>query len=323
VKRPAASEADLVAALRARSRSPHAPEPPRAHPVVTWVAGRAARAAGGRRTPHLCGGSDTDKTRYEYAEGPAFLETIGPWLPPSPMAGHAVLDVGCGWGGKAVYVAEILRPERVEGFDLPGVFDPQVPLRFATERGVSGCGFRTGFAEAIPYADAEFDLLVCEDVLEHVESPRKVLTECHRVLRPGGLLVALFPSFRMLDAHHLDRAVTWPGLQYLFSMKTWAAGLNAYLIDHPDAAFEPFSEAIATSFHRCVTRDLNGMGLQQFAAIADESGLERRHLGLIARPTPENGRSRFLKSLYRTLCRVPGLDEVLAQRVIFVGRRPA
>ena len=321
MKRPGASAAELVEALRARSRSPHAPEPPRAHPVVTWVARRAARSAAGRRTPHLCGGVDVEKTRYEYAEGPAFVEMLAGWLP-SPTTGLAVLDVGCGWGGKAVYVAETLRPARVEGFDLPGVFDPQVPLRFAAERGVVGCGFRTGYAEAVPYGDAEFDLLFCEDVLEHVDDPRKVLAECRRVLRPGGLLVALFPSFRMLDAHHLDRAVNWPGLHYLLSMKTWAAGLNAYLLENPEAAFEPFPEAVATPFHRCVTRDLNGMGLRRFAAVADESGLERRHLGLIPRPTPDNGRSRFLKRAYRALCRVPGLDEVLAQRVLYVGRRP-
>jgi SAM-dependent methyltransferase len=222
-----------------------------------------------------------------------------------------------------VNVAETLRPERVEGFDLPGVFDPQVPSRFAAERGVAGCGFRTGYAEAIPYGSAEFDLLLCEDVLEHVDDPEQVLAECRRVLRPGGLLIALFPSFRMLDAHHLDRAISWPGLHYLLSMRTWAAGLNAFLLEHPEAGFEPFSEAVATRFHGCVTRDLNGMGLRQFAVIAEASRFERRHLGLIHRPTPDNGRSPLLKLAYRTLCRVPGLDEVLAQRVVFVGRKAA
>jgi 2-polyprenyl-3-methyl-5-hydroxy-6-metoxy-1,4-benzoquinol methylase len=317
--RPGAS-ADEIGTLRARSRSPHAPEPPRAHPLVTWVAARAARAAAGRRTPHLCGGADVDKTRYEYAEGPAFLEAIAAWLPSAPMTGRSVLDVGCGWGGKAVYVAEALRPERVEGFDLPGVFDPRVPLAFAVERGVGGCGFRTGYAERIPYDD-EFDLLFCEDVLEHVEDPASVLAECRRVLRPGGLLIALFPSFRMLDAHHLDRAVTVPGLHYLLSMKTWAAGLNAYLLEHPEAAFEPFSEVAPSRFHPCVPRDLNGMSFGQFRSIAAGCGLEALHLALVPRPTPDNGRSRALKGLYRALCRVPILDEVLAQRIVYVGRR--
>jgi hypothetical protein len=54
----------------------------------------------------------------------------------------------------------VLRPDRVEGFDLPGVFDPAVPAAFAAERGVAGCTFRTGYAEKIPYGDAEFDAVL-------------------------------------------------------------------------------------------------------------------------------------------------------------------
>ncbi len=274
-----------------------------------------------RTTPHLCGGADVEKTRYEYAEGPAFLESVSPWIP-SSLAERSLLDAGCGWGGKAVYCAEVLGPRRVEGFDLPGVFDPAVPLAFAAEKGVSGCAFRTGYAEEIPYSDGEFDVVFCEDVLEHVNDPAAVLRECRRVLRSGGSLIALFPSFRMLDAHHLDRAVAWPGLHYVLSMKTWAGGLNHYLLEHPDAAFEPFSETGATRFHRCVTRDLNGMSFGQFARIAGESGLETRALRLLPRPTPDNGRSVLLKKIYRSLVRWPWLGEVLCQRVLYVGVKP-
>jgi 2-polyprenyl-3-methyl-5-hydroxy-6-metoxy-1,4-benzoquinol methylase len=312
---------EAIEALRRRSSSPYPPQPPKAHPLVSWIARRARRSAASRSTPHLCGGADVEKTRYEYAEGPAFVETIAPWLPPLPLAGRSVLDVGCGWGGKSVYCAQHLKPRRIEGFDLPGVFDPQVPLAFAAELGVAGCGFRTGHAETMPYGDAEFDLLLCEDVLEHVDDPAAVLRECGRVLRSGGLLIALFPSFRMLDAHHLDRAVAWPGLHYLLSMKAWAGGLNQYLLEDPEAAFEPFSEVVATRFHPCVTRDLNGISFAQFGAIARASGLETRALRLLPRPTPDNGRSVLLKKLYRTLLRVPPLEEPLCQRVLYVAFR--
>lgn len=319
----AATPEEATACLRRRSSSPYPPERPAAHPLVTLAAGIASRRQdASRQTPHLCHGSDRAKVEFEYALAPAFLETVAAWLPPDAMAGKAVLDVGCGWGGKAVYFAETLGPARVEGFDLPGVFDPKAPLAFAASRGVSRCGFRTGHAETIPYGDAEFDLLLCEDVLEHVADPDRTLLECRRVLRSGGRLVALFPSFRMLDAHHLDRALTWPGAHYLLSMKTWAAGLNHYLLTHEGVAFEPFSEAVATPFHRCVTRDLNGMSFSQFADLARASDLETEALYLLPRPTPDNGRSVWLKRLYRALCRVPSLTEVLSQRVLYVARKP-
>ncbi len=230
--------------------------------------------------------------------------------------------MGCGWGGKAVYCAQHLRPERMEGFDLPGVFEPEVPLRFAAGLGVAGCGFRTGYAERMPYGEEEFDVLFCDDVLEHVEDPAVVLQECRRVLRSEGVLIAHFPSFRMLDAHHLDRAVIWPGLHYLLSMKTWAGGLNHYRLESEDAVFEPFSEVVATRFHRCVTRDLNGMSFRQFEEITRVSGLETRVLRMLPRPTPDNGRSVALKKLYRALLRWPALEEILSQRILYVASKP-
>jgi ubiquinone/menaquinone biosynthesis C-methylase UbiE len=310
--------------LRQLSSSPHDPEYPRAHPVVTLAAKLAnRRGSSSLQTPHLCHGADLEKTQYEYDLGPFLRDTLGPWMDLGAIAGRRVLDVGCGWGGKAVWCAEHLRPARVEGFDLPGVFRPEVPLEFAKKRGVGQCGFRTGYAEAIPHGDGEFDFVMCEDVLEHVEDPQSTLKECGRVLRSHGVLVALFPSFRMLDAHHLDRALMWPGLHYVLSLKTWAAGLNHFLLKHQSGvAFEPFSEAVVTRFNRCVTRDLNGMDYRQFGELLAGSRLVTETLRLLPRPTPDNGRSVLLKRLYRLLCRVPALEEILCERVLYIARKP-
>lgn len=47
--------------------------------------------------------------------------------------------------------------------------------------------------QALPYADASFDLVVHSDTLEHVADPVRALTECRRVLRPGGALCYTVP----------------------------------------------------------------------------------------------------------------------------------
>jgi ubiquinone/menaquinone biosynthesis C-methylase UbiE len=44
-----------------------------------------------------------------------------------------------------------------------------------------------GAAESIPLPDASQDLVVFDNVLEHVESPLQSLTEIFRVLKPGGI----------------------------------------------------------------------------------------------------------------------------------------
>jgi SAM-dependent methyltransferase len=42
--------------------------------------------------------------------------------------------------------------------------------------------------ESLPFADQSFDVVLCDNVVDHAESPRKILGELARILVPGGLL---------------------------------------------------------------------------------------------------------------------------------------
>ena len=53
-----------------------------------------------------------------------------------------------------------------------------------------------GIGERIPYPDASFDVVVADNVLEHLERPREVFVEVARVLRPGGRFLAKTPNRR-------------------------------------------------------------------------------------------------------------------------------
>ncbi len=50
-----------------------------------------------------------------------------------------------------------------------------------------------GSADSIPTDDDSFDAVLCTQVLEHVPQPLEALLEFHRVLRPGGALIATVP----------------------------------------------------------------------------------------------------------------------------------
>jgi SAM-dependent methyltransferase len=48
---------------------------------------------------------------------------------------------------------------------------------------------QTGFAQALPYQDAQFDLVIVVEALSHILEPRRCAAEVHRVLKPGGRFV--------------------------------------------------------------------------------------------------------------------------------------
>ena len=118
--------------------------------------------------------------------GLALLETVR--LAP----GLRALDVGCGSGFPLLELAERLGPSgRAVGIDPwhPGL---SRTARKAALRGVANAWALEAVAEALPFPNGAFDLLVSNNGLNNVADPRRVLRECARVLRPGGQLVCTF-----------------------------------------------------------------------------------------------------------------------------------
>ncbi|MCR9156194.1 MAG: bifunctional 2-polyprenyl-6-hydroxyphenol methylase/3-demethylubiquinol 3-O-methyltransferase UbiG [Rhodobacteraceae bacterium] len=96
--------------------------------------------------------------------------------------GKDVLDLGCAGG----FMAEALdnRGARVTGID-PAKEAVAAARAHAQSEG-KAIRYDVGVGEALPYADASFDAVVCVDVLEHVQSLTRVISEVFRVLSPGG-----------------------------------------------------------------------------------------------------------------------------------------
>jgi ubiquinone/menaquinone biosynthesis C-methylase UbiE len=319
---PATAKGEDIARLESMTTWPYPVEPPRKSVIVNACM-KATKKARSQAlvTPHLHGGDAIAKLEYERRTGDYFWTMLEPVVTPDVLDGKKVLDVGCGYGGKSVYMAENTGLSEITGFDLPEVFDPEVAARYAHEQGLSQVSFTTGHGEDIPFGDDEFDAVVVDDVLEHVQNPERTMKECRRVLKPGGLAIIKFPSIKMMMSHHFDRALKYPALHWIRPMRVWAAGFNHYLLYGDNSVhYDPFAKVVATPYHDGVTSNLNGLDLDSFRRIVQEARFRTRALELL-RPMRASKSGPLLRLPYEALRSLPFLRERLSDSIAFVGEK--
>ena len=98
-----------------------------------------------------------------------------------------VLDVGCGAGATASYLAKTYGC-RVVGVDLREAMVALSEER-AQKQGLTDLvEFRVADAQELPFDDATFDAVLCESVASFVEDKQRVVDEFARVVKPGGFV---------------------------------------------------------------------------------------------------------------------------------------
>jgi len=143
--------------------------------------------------------SEYDYALFEYyrsAKVITYLERAGVTL------GGRVLDAGCGGGGMPLSLAE--EADRVVGIDLAPRFR-DAGRRLASERGLANLHFAQADGQALPFADASFDLVFSHAVIEHVADAARYLRELARVLRPGGRMYLSTAPYLSFAGAHLPR----------------------------------------------------------------------------------------------------------------------
>jgi SAM-dependent methyltransferase len=120
------------------------------------------------------------------------------WLGAQDFSGLRIIDVGC---GDRPYESLLRGASDVIGFDVPG--NSSADLH--------------GSIDAIPVDDAAFDVVLCLQVLEHVEDPAAAVRELHRIVTPGG---RVFLSTHGIYPYHPNPVDLWrwthAGLELLF-----------------------------------------------------------------------------------------------------------
>lgn len=134
-----------------------------------------------------------------------FLRTV------AAMANRAaptrVLEVGCGEGRLSQYLFERLTVTDFEACDLSlERLDPRCDPRIL---------FRVASVYDLPYLDAEFDLVICCEVFEHLQTPARALCELGRVTKRWALVSTpnepWFRGLNLLRGAYLADAGNTPG----------------------------------------------------------------------------------------------------------------
>ena len=91
--------------------------------------------------------------------------------------GDRALDVGCGPGALLAALEAQLGPGRVAGFD------PSKPFVELARQRVPGADVRVARAEALPFRDGSYDVVLSQLVVNFMSDPRVGVTEMRRVAR--------------------------------------------------------------------------------------------------------------------------------------------
>lgn len=139
-----------------------------------------------------------------------------------------LLDLGCGGGHAAFHAAPFA--ERVMAYDLSDAMLSAVAAG-AVQRGLDNITTRQGRAEALPFADATFDMVVSRYSAHHWRHAVPALGEAARVLRPGGVMVMMdvfAPADPLLDSYlQTIEMVRDPSHVRNYSLTEWASMLRA------------------------------------------------------------------------------------------------
>jgi ubiquinone/menaquinone biosynthesis C-methylase UbiE len=170
----------------------------------------------------------------------------------APQPAWTALDIATGAGHVALAFAP--RVAHVVASDLT----PQmlaVARGLARDRNITNMSYADVRAEALPFADATFDLVTCRIAPHHFEDVRKFVTEAARVLRRGGM-------FGLVDNISPDPSVM-----------EGDAGALAAAVDEYNA----FEKLRDPSHVRCLT-------LGEWREVVAQAGLTERHMELLDKP---------------------------------------
>src|SRR5919106_2514678 len=116
----------------------------------------------------------------------SFAGVANPWAMGWLAPGERVLDLGSGAGTDSLIAAQMVGEQgHVTGIDMTQAMLAKARAA-AAEMGATNVEFVEGEVERLPFADASFDVVISNGVIDLVPDKDAVFSELFRVLAPGG-----------------------------------------------------------------------------------------------------------------------------------------
>ncbi len=114
------------------------------------------------------------------------------------------VDIGCGSGGISFHLAPYFK-------DVCGA-DPEAWQRWPEyEAQASNLSFREESIESLSLADDSVDIVICNQVYEHVPCPETLIAQIFRILKPGGVCYFAGPNL----LYPIEPHVFWPFIHWI------------------------------------------------------------------------------------------------------------
>ena len=102
------------------------------------------------------------------------------------IKGDLILDLGCGEGITLEKLISMDGESHIAGLDI----DPE-NIEICRNHGLP---ILAGSVFDLPFSSDSLDTVVFSEVIEHLEDAERAIAEIHRVLKPGGSLIIVFPN---------------------------------------------------------------------------------------------------------------------------------
>ena len=217
--------------------------------------------------------------------------------------GATVLDLGCGNGS----IVKQYRALGYEAFGCDFAFKEGPEVEALHTAGLLRPIERTPYR--LPFADDAFDLVLSDQVFEHVKNYDETLSEIHRVLKPAGMSLHFFPSrYTPIEPHvHVPLATI---IQNKWWLALWAIlGVRASLQEGMSAREVIDANHVYLTSH---TNYLRKSAIERFVAthFADYSFCESSFLKC-------SNRGRIIHTVSRFLPALPSVYGMLRARALF------